>query len=50
MVEAFKNVKTDKKLVIAGGSSDTDSFMNELKIQQKMMTGLFLQDLFRGRY
>ena len=31
LVEAFKNVKTDKKLVIAGGSSDTDSFMlNEL--------------------
>ena len=26
LVEAFKNVKTDKKLVIAGGSSDTDSF------------------------
>jgi len=30
-LEAFKNVKTDKKLVIAGGSSDTDSFMEELK-------------------
>ena len=29
LVEAFKNVKTDKKLVIAGGSSDTDSFMPE---------------------
>ena len=27
LVEAFKNVKTDKKLVIAGGSSDTDSFI-----------------------
>ena len=27
LVEVFKNVKTDKKLVIAGGSSDTDSFM-----------------------
>ena len=31
LVEVFKNVKTDKKLVIAGGSSDTDSFMEELK-------------------
>ena len=30
LIEAFKNVKTDKKLVIAGGSSDTDSFMREL--------------------
>ena len=29
LVEAFTNVKTDKKLVIAGGSSDTDSFMEE---------------------
>ena len=27
LVDAFKNVKTDKKLVIAGGSSDTDSFI-----------------------
>lgn len=31
LVKAFKDVKTDKKLVIAGGASDTDSFMNELK-------------------
>ena len=31
LVEAFKQVKTDKKLVIAGGSSDTDAFANELK-------------------
>ena len=31
LVEAFKQVNTDKKLVIAGGSSDTDSFEEELK-------------------
>lgn len=31
LVEAFKNVKTSKKLVIAGGSSDTEVFTNELK-------------------
>ena len=31
LIEAFKNVKTNKKLVIAGGSSDTDSFTEELK-------------------
>ena len=30
LIEAFKETKTDKKLVIAGGSSDTDSFVNEL--------------------
>lgn len=31
LVEAWKDVKTDKKLVIAGGSSDTETFMKELK-------------------
>lgn len=35
LVEAFKQVKTDKKLVIAGGSSDTDEFTNELKEMAK---------------
>jgi glycosyltransferase involved in cell wall biosynthesis len=29
-VEAFRNVKTHKKLVIAGGTSDTDSYVSEL--------------------
>lgn len=31
LVHAWKNIKTDKKLVIAGGSSDTETFMDELK-------------------
>lgn len=31
LIEAFRQVRTDKKLVIAGGSSDTQSFMEELK-------------------
>lgn len=31
LIEAFNEVKTDKKLVIAGGASDTDSYFNELK-------------------
>ena len=31
MVEAFELVKCDQKLVIAGGSSDTDDFLRELK-------------------
>ena len=30
LLQAFKQVKTDKKLVIAGGSSDTDEFAGEL--------------------
>ena len=35
LVEAFKKVKTDKKLVIAGGSSDTDELANELRQMAK---------------
>ena len=31
LIKAFKKVKTEKKLVIAGGSSDTDLFTKELK-------------------
>ncbi len=31
LIEAFKNTKTDKKLVIAGGASDTDDYVNEIK-------------------
>ncbi len=31
LIEAFRAVQTDKKLVIAGGSSDTDEFAKELK-------------------
>lgn len=53
LVEAFKNVKTDKKLVIAGGSSDTDSFMEELKDLAKgddriLFTG-FVQGTIQGQ-
>lgn len=31
LIDAFKDVKTEKKLVIAGGASDTDDYMQELK-------------------
>lgn len=31
LIEAYKTIDTDKKLVIAGGSSDTDAFTDELK-------------------
>ena len=59
LVEAFKNVKTDKKLVIAGGSSDTDSFMNELKDLAKdddriiftgFVQGQILNELYSNAY
>ena len=59
LVEAFKNVKTDKKLVIAGGSSDTDSFMKELKELAKdddriiftgFVQGQMLDELYSNAY
>ena len=59
LVEAFKNVRTDKKLVIAGGSSDTDSFMAELKELAKgddrilftgFVQGTMLDELYSNAY
>lgn len=59
LVEAFKTVKTDKKLVIAGGSSDTDSFMEELKVLAKdderilftgFVQGQMLDELYSNAY
>ena len=48
LVEAFKNVKTDKKLVIAGGSSVTDSFMEELKELAKGDDRILFTGLVQG--
>ena len=31
LIDAFKQIKTDKRLVIAGGSSDTNDFLYEMK-------------------
>lgn len=31
LIQAFKNIETDKKLVIAGGSSDTEDYVKKLK-------------------
>ena len=59
LVEAFKNVKSDKKLVIAGGSSDTDSFMKELMESAKgderiiftgFVQGQMLDELYSNAY
>ena len=42
LIEAFKQVDTDKKLVIAGGSSDTSEFENEMKELAKVMISIFV--------
>ena len=59
LIEAFKQVKTDKKLVIAGGSSDTEDFVNELKeigkddpriIFTGFVQGQMLDELYSNAY
>lgn len=59
LVEAFRNVKTDKKLVIAGGASDTDEFMKEIRdlaanderiIFTGFVQGKILDELYSNSY
>lgn len=49
LIEAFKNVNTDKRLVIAGGSSDTDEFANELKELAKGDERILFTGFVQGR-
>ena len=59
LVEAFKGVKTDKKLVIAGGSSDTADFQKELHemaaeddriLFTGFVQGALLEELYSNAY
>lgn len=59
LIDAFRNVKTDKKLVIAGGSSDTEVFARELKeraagderiIFTGFVQGRTLEELYSNAY
>lgn len=59
LVEAFKGVNTDKKLVIAGGASNTDDFMREIESlaradKRVIMTGFIqgnaLEELYSNAY
>ena len=59
LVEAWKQVRSDKKLVICGGSSDTEDFMNELKgmasgderiIFTGFQQGRVLEELYSNAY
>ena len=59
LIQAFKQIETDKKLVIAGGSSDTDEFMLELKsvaqdderiIFTGFVQGQALEELYSNAY
>ena len=59
LIEAFQKVKTDKKLVIAGGASDTDDYMGKLKkmaaghkriIFTGFVQGQILEELYSNAY
>ena len=59
LIEAFKAVKTDKKLVIAGGSSDSQNYVNELKdlannnsriVFTGFVQGQILEELYSNAY
>ncbi|MEG1958193.1 MAG: glycosyltransferase family 4 protein [Lachnospiraceae bacterium] len=49
LIEAFKNVYTDKKLVIAGGASDTDEYMNALKTLTNSDDRIIFTGFVQGR-
>ena len=49
LIKAYKNVETDKKLVIAGGSSDTDAFAKELKELAKGDDRIIFTGFVQGR-
>lgn len=59
LIEAFKQINTDKKLVIAGGSSDRDEFLQDLKKIAKddkrisftgFVQGQLLEELYSNAY
>lgn len=59
LIEAFKQTETNKKLVIAGGSSDSDDFMKQMKdmaagdsriIFTGFVQGQILDELYSNAY
>lgn len=49
LIEAFKNVKTDKKLVIAGGASDTDDYYSDLKEKSRNNNSIIFTGFVQGK-
>lgn len=49
LIKAFNNIKTNKKLVIAGGASDTDSYYTELKEQSKKNKNIIFTGFIQGK-
>lgn len=49
LIDAFKQCKTEKKLVVAGGSSDTREYMEEIQHLAKDDTRIIFTDFVEGR-
>lgn len=49
LVDAFRDMDTLKKLVIAGGASDTDAFLNEIKNKAKKDNRIVLTGFVQGQ-
>ena len=49
LIEAFNNLKTNKKLVIAGGASDTDQYYSELKEKVKGNKNIIFTGFVQGK-
>jgi len=49
LIEAYKKTDTDKKLVIAGGSSDTKAFEEELKASAENNPNIIFTGFVQGR-
>lgn len=49
LIEAFNNIKTDKKLVIAGGASDTDEYYSQLKEKAKDNKNIIFTGFVQGK-
>lgn len=57
LIDAWRGIKTDKKLVIAGGSSDTKRYMNKLRANSPdnviftgFIQGRVLEELYSNSY
>lgn len=49
LIEAFHQVKTDKKLVIAGGVSHSQDYMNKIRTMAAMDERILMTDFVQGR-
>lgn len=49
LIDAYSEVKTDKKLVIAGGASDTDSYYEELKRKAQNNKNIIFTGFVQGQ-